>query len=96
MPKDQLTERQNRIVRTFLKAIRNNPEKTDWSYTTMPSDDNGYDLAVEITVGIPVIDEIKDLRKSDLKLFQKIGLITLILGRKAFRVNAQMIRHYAR
>lgn len=96
MPKDQLTERQNRIVRTFLKAIRNNPEKTDWSYITMPSDDNGYDLAVEITIGIPVIDEIKDMRKSDLKLFGQLRLISLISGRSAFRVNAQMIRRYAR
>lgn len=95
MPRHQLNDRQKRIVRSFLNAIRNKPDKTDWSYITMPSDDNGYDLAVVITIGIPVVDEIKDMHKSDLKRFQQIGLITLIPGRKAFRVKVGMIRRYA-
>ena len=96
MPKHRLDDTQKRIIRTFLEAIRNKPDKTDWSYNTMPSDDNGFDLAVCINSGIPIVDEIKDMHKSDLKRFHEIGLITLIPGRKAFRVNVPMIRRYAR
>ena len=96
MPRNQLNDRQKRIIRSFSKGLRDKPDKTDWSYNTVPSDDNGYDLAVNINIGIPAVDDIKDIHKSDLKLFEQIGLITRIPGRKAFRVNERKIQSLAR
>ncbi len=96
MPNNQMSERHKRIIRAFSKGLGVKPDKTDWSYNTMPSDDNGFDLAVCINSGIPAVDEIQDIHKSDLKLFVRIGLITPIPGRNAFRVNLQKIRRLAR
>lgn len=96
MPNFRLNDRQKRIIRTFSKALRDKPQKTEWSYNTMPSDDNPSDLAVCINTGIPALDEIQDIYRSDLKLFGQIGLISPTPGRKAFRVNVEVIRRYAK
>ena len=96
MPRNQLNDRQKRIIRSFSKGLRDKPDKTKWSYMTIPSDDNACDLAVDINSGNPTVDDIKDIHKSDLKLFEKIGLITPIPGRKAFRVNVRMIHSLSR
>lgn len=95
MPTGRLDERQKRIIRAFSNALRDNPDKTDWSYNTMPSDDNAFDLSVDINAGIPAVDEIRDIHKSDLKLFGRMGIITPIPGRKAFRVNKQKVHRLA-
>jgi len=97
MPNIQFSDRQKRIIRAFSHALREKPEKTDWSYNTMPSDDDRrLDLAVCINIGIPAVDDIKDIYDSDLKLFKRIGLITPIPSRSAFRVNVPMIHRLAR
>ena len=61
----------------------------------MQSDDNGYELAVDINSGIPTVDNIKDIYKSDLKVFQQFGRISQIPGQKAFRVNKQKVHRLA-
>ena len=96
MPNNRLNDRQKRIIRTFSNGLRDKPDKTEWSYNTIPSDDNRPDLAVEINTGITAVDEIEDIYECDLKLFKRIGLITPIAGRKAFRLNARKIHRLAR
>lgn len=96
MPNYRLSDRQKHIIRAFLNGLRNKPDKIEWSYDTMPSDDNRSDLAVCINTGIPAVDEIQDIYKSDLKLFGQIGLISPIPGRSAFRIDVRMIRRYAK
>lgn len=91
MPKYQLTEHQKDILRAFSLAMPNRPAGSEWSYFTMPSDYYGSDPAVKLNSGIRAIDAIKDIHKSDLDLFDQVGLITLITGRKAFRLNDDMI-----
>ena len=65
MPNNQFNDRQKRIIRAFSKGLRDKPDKTKWSYQSIPSDDNAFDLAVDINSGIPAVDEIKDIHKSD-------------------------------
>ncbi len=95
MPNYRINDRQKRIIRTFSKALRDKPDKIDWSFQTMQSDENPFDLAVNINSGISIVDEITDFFRSDLKLFMKIGLITPIPGRKAFRVNVRKVHSLA-
>ncbi len=99
MPNYRINDRQKCIIRTFSKVLRDKPDKDKigWSYNTMQSDDddNRFDLAVQINIGISAVDKIQDIYKSDLKLFTQIGLITPIPGRKAFSVNARMVHSLA-
>ena len=96
MPNNRLNDRQKRIIRTFSNGLCDKPDKTEWSYNTISSDDNACDLAVDINSGITAVDEIKDIHKSDLKLFERIGLITSIDDRMAFRLIVPMIHRLAR
>ena len=96
MPNNRLNDRQKRIIRTFSNGLRDKPDKPEWSYDTIPSDDNRPDLVVEINTGIAAVDQIKDIYASDLKLFERIGLITPIDDRMAFRLIVPMIHKLAR
>ena len=96
MPNNRLNDRQKRIIRTFSNVLRDKPDKTVWSYNTISSDDKRYDLAVQINTGITAVDEIEDIYEFDLKLFERIGLITSIDDRMAFRLIVPMIHRLAR
>ncbi len=95
MPKYQLTERQKNILRAASIGLRKGTLKTEWTWQTMPSDDNGFELALEITNGFPAANDL-GIRMHDLKHFAQLGLLTPIIGRKSYRVNVRMVHNVVR
>lgn len=90
MPKYQLTERQRNILRAASKGLRNGTVKAEWSWYTIPSDTGGLDF--EITNGFPAANN-RGILKKDLEQFAQLGLLTPIIGRKAYQVNERMLHN---
>ncbi len=95
MPKHQLNERQKNILRAASKGLRDGTVKMEWTWYTMQSDDNGFELAFEITNGFPAANDL-GIRKKDLERFAQLGLLTQIPGRKTYRVNVQILHNMAK
>ena len=95
MPNYQLNDRQKRIIRAASKGLRDGTVKSEWTWQTMPSDDNGFELALEITNGFPAANDL-GIRVPDMELFVHLGLLTQIPGRKTYRVNVRIIHNMAK
>ena len=95
MPKYQLNERQKRILRAASKGLRDGTVKAEWTWQTMPSDTNRFDLELEITNGLPAANEL-GVHMKDLRRFEQLGLLTPIPGRKTYRVNERLTHNIVR
>ena len=90
MPKYQLTERQKNILRAASKGLLEGTVKTEWTWQTMQSDTNRFELDLEITYGFPAAEKL-GLCMQDLRDIERLGFLCAIAGRKAYHVVEQVI-----
>ncbi len=73
MPKYQLTERQNNILRAVSKGLRKRTVKTKWSWLVVPLDTDDFDVELIVT-GFPDAETL-GLELSDLHYFARLGFL---------------------